>query len=134
MIAFVVAGTNDVLQSIASATSLANLATMKSRLEGAGFSGRHGAIVWGSLPAWVGWDTAKASAINGFIQAQRWWVPLDATAEWALIGGGTDYDGTYRLNIASGGNAGHGTTKGYAAWARDAAPTMLRAAASIGHL
>jgi lysophospholipase L1-like esterase len=123
-VALVYAGTNDAFQDIATATSTTWLAYMKTTLEARGYT-----VVFGTIFPWLSvpqaWHQTKADAINAWILANvpaSHIVRFDLTPEMALISGGTAYQATYRN--ASGGNAGHPTTAGYTAMARDAAAVL----------
>lgn len=114
-------GTNDVIQSIPTATTTGVLASMIASLQGQGCT-----VCVGTLFPWTNsWNQGLADALNNWIFANvpaANVLPFHATPEMQLSGGA--YQGTYRNT--TGANAGHPTTRGYGAMARDAAPVLLR--------
>jgi lysophospholipase L1-like esterase len=123
-VAVLFAGINDIAQGVSTATTTADLATLKSLLEGAGCT-----VLVGTLYPWdgvapFGWDQGKADAINTWIRTN---VAAARVIEWAntpemqLVAG--TYQPTYRHPDADT-DAGHPTDAGYAAMARDAAPAI----------
>ncbi len=126
-LAVVDAGTNDAFQHISTVTTAANLASIKSALEGAGYT-----VVWQTVAAWTpgtGWDAGaitSAAATNAWVIANvsaSQIAHVDTMPEMALTGGGTTFDGVYRLD--SGVNAGHWTTAGAGAVAALVAGVLL---------